>query len=109
MCVDHVEDLDESGAGEDLVQKAGDIGLDGLRDEAAETVWIGEICEAVDEAAGNVGWVDAGEGIDLAGVAANGAADWVGGAVLGGGDGDVGEGPRIIISALVPVVLRKAC
>ena len=97
-------DGNKCGAGENLVQEARGVGLDGLGNETSRFTGVGEIFDGVDEAAGDVTEVDAGEAVDFAGVAADLAVSRVRCTLLGGGDGDVLDGPRIIVGATVPVL-----
>lgn len=89
---------------EDVRQSGRSISLNALCDEAAQLVGVLEVFNAVDKSSGEVGEVDTLEAVDCTGVATNLAVTWVGGALLGGRDNNIGEGPWVLLGALVPVL-----
>lgn len=95
--------LGQSRADEDGLEGRGGLRLDILRKEAAEGGWIRQR-RGVEGPPGDVAEVDAGEGVDTVGVAADFACGWVGSTLGGDGSEDIWEGPCVVESSAVPVV-----
>ena len=97
------EGLHEGHALEHRLQRRRRLGLDVLADEAAELLRVGQ-GGGVEGAAGDVADVDAAEGVDAVGVAADGAGLRVREALGRHGFEDVRHGPGVFDGAPVPVV-----
>jgi hypothetical protein len=102
--VDHAQGGGEQSTLEDVGERRRGVGNNGLVDEAHEALRVLQVVEAVDQTAGNVASVDALEGVDGTGVAADEAGGRPGHTLLGSGDTNVNEGPRVLLRALVPVL-----
>lgn len=96
--------LAEKVAVEDARQEGWRVGLNHLRDEAAESLWVLEICRRVDETTRDISEVNTGEAVDGTGVAAHLAVAGVGNTLLSGGGKNVGESPWVLLGSLVPIV-----
>jgi hypothetical protein len=71
--VDHPQGGGEQSALEDVGERRGSVGENGLVDEANETIRVLQVVEVVDQTAGDIARVDALEGVGGAGVAADNA------------------------------------
>jgi hypothetical protein len=102
--VDHSQGGGEQSALEDVGERRRSVGENGLVDEANETIGILQVVEVVDQTARDIAGVDTLEGVGGAGVAADDARRRPGHTLLGSGNTNICESPRVLFGALVPVV-----
>jgi hypothetical protein len=69
--INHAQSSDQRRAFENIAQARRRISNDHLRNEASKTLRVLEVFHSIDETAADVAEIDAGEGVDFAGVAAD--------------------------------------